>query len=129
MVPKRLKAVRKKFKLSQEKLAELAGIDALNNGAQISNYETGRVSPTFEFVVRVAKALDYPEAYFYTVDDRLAEMFLQVYKNRRNPDFNPYMVTLSEVSLLASDASKAILELNNCLQQTIGKVKPGKRKL
>ncbi len=104
MVPRRLKAVRQAFGLSQEKLAELAGIEATNSRSQISNYEAGRVSPTFEFIVRLSKALDYPEAYFYTVDDVFAESLLQFHRKRDNPDFNPYAAELTEMKKLRDAA-------------------------
>jgi len=97
MVPKRLKDARKKAGLSQERFLQLADVDTVSDKSQISNYESGRFSPPFDFVVQIANALDYPVAYFYTPDDDFAEIILQLHKNRNNPELNPYT---SEVMVL-----------------------------
>ena len=106
MVPKRLKEARLAVGLSQEKLAELADIDATNSRSQISSYESGRHTPPFSFVVRLAKALDYPEYYFYTVDDVAAKSLLAFHKNKNNPDFNPYITELQATKKMLADAHK-----------------------
>ncbi|UAN54626.1 helix-turn-helix transcriptional regulator (plasmid) [Serratia sp. JSRIV002] len=77
MVPKRLKEAREAAGLTQKQLAELVAIEGVNLTSRLSNYEVGRFAPSFDFVVRVAKALDYPEYYFYVVDDDVAELLLQ----------------------------------------------------
>ncbi|TQI77267.1 DNA-binding XRE family transcriptional regulator [Serratia fonticola] len=77
MVPKRLKEAREAAGLTQKQLAELVAIEGVNLTSRISNYEVGRFTPSFDFVVRVAKALNYPEYYFYVVDDDVAELLLQ----------------------------------------------------
>ena len=64
MVPKRLKEAREAAGLSQEKLSELIGVEGVNTRSRLSNYEVGRFTPPFDFILRVAKALDYPESYF-----------------------------------------------------------------
>lgn len=97
MVPKRLKDARKRAGLSQERFLQLADVDTVSDKSQISNYESGRFSPPFDFVVQIANALDYPVAYFYTPDDDFAEIILQLHKNRNNPEINPYT---SEVIVL-----------------------------
>lgn len=121
MVPKRLKEARLAVGLSQEKLAELADVDAMNSRSQISSYEAGRHTPTFSFVVRVAKALDYPEAYFYTVDDVFAETLLQLHRNRSNPSFNPYMVELEETKRLLQEEKKNTMDMVNALKALLDK--------
>ncbi|EKN6275823.1 helix-turn-helix transcriptional regulator [Yersinia enterocolitica] len=110
MVPKRLKEAREAAGLSQEKLSELIGIEGVNTRSRLSNYEVGRFSPPFDFVLRVAKVLDYPENYFYTVDDDFAKTVLQIYRNRTNPDVNPYYNSLVEAKKLAH-------QLNECLKK------------
>ncbi len=50
----RIKELRKKRKLSQERLAEFAAITA----AHMSNIETGKENPTIDTVSRLALALD-----------------------------------------------------------------------
>lgn len=97
MVPKRLKEAREAAGLSQERLAQLVDIDTVNSRSRISNYESGRFTPPFNFIQRVAKVLDYPEGYFYTSDDDFAEIILMTYRNRENPAFNPYFQTLVEI--------------------------------
>ncbi|SQA60587.1 transcriptional regulator, y4mF family [Raoultella planticola] len=80
MVPKRLKEARKAAGLSQEKLAQLVDIETVNSRSRISNYESGTFTPPFDFIVRVANVLDYPEGYFYTLDDDFALFMLSAHK-------------------------------------------------
>ena len=61
MVPKRLVAARKAAGLSQKQLAELIDVDGSNPRSRLSNYEVGRFTPSFDVIVRISKALDYPE--------------------------------------------------------------------
>ena len=114
MVPKRLKEARKKAGLSQEKLVQLADVESVSDKSQVSNYESGKFSPPYEFVVQIARALDYPEAYFYTLDDEFADMILQLYRNKNNPEFNPYLKAMSEaqemVNALKKLLDKAVLK-------------------
>lgn len=117
MVPKRLKEARLAAGLSQEKLAELADVDAMNSRSQISSYEAGRHTPPFNFVVRLANALDYPESYFYTVDDVFAKSLLEFYRNKSNPSFNPYVTELQTVKGKLSQAEKMVETLANFLKK------------
>lgn len=103
MVPKRLKEARIMSGLSQEKFAQLAG---LNSKSQISNYESGRRVASFSFIARLAAALNYPEAYFYTIDDDFAKSLLEFYRNKNNPDFNPYITELQATKKMLADAQK-----------------------
>ncbi|HDO7154518.1 helix-turn-helix domain-containing protein [Yokenella regensburgei] len=95
MVPRRLKAAREAAGLSQEKLAELIGIDGANSRSRLSNYEVGRFSPPFDVIVRIAKVLNYPEYYFYVIDDDIAEMLLHHHQSDHNA---PLMKISAEVS-------------------------------
>lgn len=108
MVPKRLKEARKKAGLSQEKLVQLTDVESVSDKSQISNYESGKYSPPYEFVVQIAKALDYPEGYFYTLDDEFAEQILQLYRNKNNPEFNPYIKTMTEAQNMVNSLKKLL---------------------
>lgn len=81
MVPKRLREARIASGLSQEKLAELVGIDGLSTRSRLSNYEVGRFTPPFDLILRIAKILNYPEYYFYIIDDDVAKMLLDHYRS------------------------------------------------
>lgn len=124
MVPKRLRNARLAAKLSQEKLAQMIDVDAVNSRSQISNYEGGRFTPAFEFIARVAHALDYPTAYFYTEDDDFAERVLLLHRNRHNPDYNPYYFQSQSINLTAkitelekglAEAKELAARLSKCL--------------
>jgi transcriptional regulator with XRE-family HTH domain len=108
MVPKRLKEARKMAGLSQEKLVQLTDVESVSDKSQISNYESGKYSPPYDFVVQIAKALDYPEAYFYTLDDEFADMILQMYRNKNNPEFNPYLKTMSEAQDMVNSLKRLL---------------------
>lgn len=90
MVPKRLKAAREAAGLSQGKLAELIGIEGVSLNSRLSNYESGRFTPSFDVIVRIAKALDYPESYFYTIDDDVAEAILKYHRDKNSDTLNPF---------------------------------------
>lgn len=76
MIPKRLKEARKRAKLTQEKLAVMAGIDEATAYSRMSHYENGTHRPSFETVCAFAKVLNVPECYFYAVDDSLLKPYL-----------------------------------------------------
>lgn len=116
MVPKRLKEARKKAGLSQEGLLQLADMETVSNKSQISSYESGRYSPPFEFIEKIAKKLDYPEAYFYTSDDHFAESILELHRNKNNPDFNPYITELKQLKQQLKDAQKMASSLSDFLK-------------
>ncbi|UJT80848.1 MULTISPECIES: helix-turn-helix transcriptional regulator [Edwardsiella] len=97
MVPKRLREAREASGLSQGKLAELIGLEGVSLNSRLSNYEVGRFTPSFDFVVRVAKVLDYPECYFYTIDDDFAELLLQYHRTKNSAMLNPFYDPQDEV--------------------------------
>ncbi|CCI78512.1 unnamed protein product [Klebsiella pneumoniae subsp. rhinoscleromatis SB3432] len=113
MVPKRLEEARLRAKLTQEHLIELRRVDIVQDKSQISNYETGKFYPPFHFIVNVAKALNYPEAYFYTLDDDFAELLLNIHRNKRNADVNYYTKPVK-------DARKLVNELKQLLDNAAG---------
>jgi transcriptional regulator with XRE-family HTH domain len=117
MVPKRLKEARKRANLSQEGLLQLADMETVSNKSQVSSYESGRYSPPFEFIVQIAKALDYPEAYFYTADDVFADTILQIHRNKNDPRFNPYITELNILKQRLQEAQKAASSLAELLKK------------
>lgn len=120
MVPKRLKEAREMAGISQEKLSQLIGVEGINTRSRLSSYEVGRTEPPFNLVKKIAKVLDYPENYFYTVDDDFAKTVLEFHRNRMNPDSNPHYNTVIEVKKLAEqldEARKLVGELSECLKR------------
>ena len=79
MVPKRLRIARDLADMSQEDLAAAAGVSEETGSSRISHYEHGRHQPKFELVCQMAKVLNVPEGYFYTLDDSFAEAMLKLY--------------------------------------------------
>ncbi|VEB55492.1 XRE family transcriptional regulator [Salmonella enterica subsp. enterica] len=56
-----------------------------NPQARVSvSYEKEVHAPDFKLVCKLAAALDVPEAYFYAVDDELAELILQYHRFKKN---------------------------------------------
>lgn len=74
---KRLKEARQRKDLSQEKLGVLAGIDEMSASARMNQYERGKHAPDWLTVERLAAVLDVPVAYFYAVEDDVAELLMK----------------------------------------------------
>jgi len=81
VVAKRLREVRHKKKISQEKLGVMAGIDEFSASARINQYERGIHVPDLKTVERLAAALDTPVPYFYSSDDDMANWILAYKSN------------------------------------------------
>lgn len=73
---KRLKEMRKSVGISQKQLGIEAGIDEFSSSARMNQYEKGTHAPDFGMVSRIAEVLGVEAAYFYTLDDSLAELIL-----------------------------------------------------
>ena len=73
-LPKRLKEARLSAKLSQKELGIAAGIDPFSASPRINQYETGKHTPDFLTLKKLAEVLSVPTAFFYAEEDRLAEM-------------------------------------------------------
>ncbi|HEK1028166.1 TPA: helix-turn-helix transcriptional regulator [Proteus mirabilis] len=84
MVPFRLRYARKMAKLTQTRLGTLAGMDVASARSRISQYESGLHKPSFEVVCKLAKILNLPECYVYTVNDYLAEDIMKLYREKYN---------------------------------------------
>ncbi|CAM4450175.1 MAG: hypothetical protein LEGION0403_FIIPPAGN_02276 [Legionella sp.] len=66
-LPKRLKEARVAAGISQKKLGIAAGIDEFSANPRINQYESGKHSPDFCTLKRIAAVLSVPTAYFYNV--------------------------------------------------------------
>ena len=73
-ITKRLKEARKAIGISQKNLGIAAGIDEFSSSPRMNQYETGKHMPDYSVLVRIAKVLNVPPAYFYAEDDMLAEI-------------------------------------------------------
>lgn len=120
MVYQRLKVAREAAGLTQEKLAELIGISGSSLNSRLSNYESGRNTPSFDIVVRIAQVLNYPESYFYTIDDDFAEAILRFYREQNNASLNPYYDAHKELSnykTTIKEAKVMVERLSDLLQR------------
>lgn len=84
MIGKRLKISRVKSALTQAELGVRAGLDEESASARISSYEKEVHAPDFKLVCKLAAVLDVPEAYFYAVDDDLAELIIQYHRFKKS---------------------------------------------
>ncbi|AKE59665.1 transcriptional regulator [Citrobacter amalonaticus Y19] len=83
MMGKRLKISRINAGLKQAELGVRAGLDEESASARISSYENEVHAPDFRLVRKIAAVLDVPEAYFYAVEDDLAELILRYHRYRK----------------------------------------------
>ncbi|WP_115701845.1 helix-turn-helix domain-containing protein [Legionella sainthelensi] len=72
-LPKRLKEARTAAGMSQKQLGIAAGMDEFSASPRINQYETGKHTPDFLTLKRIAMVLSVPTAYFYAEEDDLAE--------------------------------------------------------
>ncbi|WP_323016232.1 helix-turn-helix transcriptional regulator [Castellaniella sp.] len=79
-VGKRLKEARTEAGLSQEKLGVLAGIDEMSASARMNQYERGKHVPDFGTISRIAKVLNVPPSYFYSVADDEAVLLVTYHR-------------------------------------------------
>ncbi|MDP3559859.1 MAG: helix-turn-helix transcriptional regulator [Legionellaceae bacterium] len=82
-IAKRLKEARLAAKISQKKLGIAAGMDEFSASARMNHYELGRHTPDYSTLKRISEILNISPAYFYTEDDRLAEI-IKIYKKLTN---------------------------------------------
>lgn len=73
---RRLRELRCKAEISQEKLGVMIGLDEGTVSARISRYEAGIHEPPLLTVEKIASALKAPLPYFYCPDDDLARLIL-----------------------------------------------------
>lgn len=82
-IAKRLKEARLAAKISQKKLGIAAGMDEFSASARMNHYEIGRHTPDYSTLKRISEILNVSPAYFYTEDDRLAEI-IKIYEQLNN---------------------------------------------
>ena len=73
-IPKRLKEAREAAGLSQKSLGIAAGIDEFSASPRMNQYETGKHTPDYATLKKIAKVLKVPTAYFYAEEDDLAKL-------------------------------------------------------
>lgn len=120
MIPKRLREARETAGLSQEALSELTIISR----SGVANYEAGRFSPSFVWVDRLAKALNYPTAYFYTEDDEFAYLILALHRQQSDADRKIDSVVARQLEIVTAElqeARKTIEEINKLSSRFIKK--------
>ena len=76
----RLKEIRTAAGLSQKTLGIQAGLDQFVASTRVNRYELGVHKADFLIAQRLAEILDVPTAYFYTEDDRLAELMVAYHR-------------------------------------------------
>lgn len=88
-IAKRLKEARKNAGLSQKNLGEMAGVDPNSASARMNQYETGKHSPDFGMLQRLAKVLNVPVEYFYTDNNDVAKLLVKIHlmDNVKKVDF------------------------------------------
>ncbi|WP_080206477.1 helix-turn-helix domain-containing protein [Salmonella enterica] len=118
MVPKRLREAREAAGLSQEKLAELVGVEGVNPRSRMSNYEAGRFTPPFEFVCRVADVLGYPEYYFYILNDVTAKLLLRMHQGEQNLH-EDIEFEAKKMAQQLDDVRKLVTQLTECLKHRL----------
>lgn len=79
-IAKRLKEIRLEIGLSQKQLGIAIGVDEFVASARMNQYETGKYTPNFFILQKIANIVHMPVAFFYTADDRLAQFIKLFYK-------------------------------------------------
>jgi transcriptional regulator with XRE-family HTH domain len=97
LVARRLKEARNLAGLSQERLGVLAGIDEMSASARMNQYERGKHVPDLGTVMRIAKALNVPTAYFYAISDDEADLLMKFHRMTKSQK-TKVMVLVSELS-------------------------------
>lgn len=115
MVPRRLKEAREFRGLTQAELSSIVGVEGKNPSSLISSYEVGRSQPPYSLVVRIAKALNHPVPYFYTEEDDVAALILNIYQNRNDPNKNSDIDIVRQIDSMRTKfelAKQAIKDIN-----------------
>lgn len=101
LLGKRIQELRKSRKLTQEKLAEIIGIDVVS----LSKIETGRNYPTSENLEKIAKVLDILpfELYKFEIPKTSEEFIAEIQKN---------------INLIKNDTKKLKI-LNNIIKELL----------
>ncbi|MCF7360873.1 helix-turn-helix domain-containing protein [Vibrio sp. A1-b2] len=73
-IPERLKAARKKAKITQKDLGVKIGMEESSASGRMNHYEKGRHVPDIGTLTRMAEELDIPLNYFFCKDEVTAEL-------------------------------------------------------
>ncbi|MFM2478413.1 helix-turn-helix domain-containing protein [Celerinatantimonas sp. MCCC 1A17872] len=73
-IPARLKAARKKAKITQKDLGVKIGMEESSASGRMNHYEKGRHVPDIGTLNRMAEELDVPLNYFFCQDEVTAEL-------------------------------------------------------
>ncbi|HHF3112018.1 TPA: helix-turn-helix domain-containing protein [Vibrio diabolicus] len=73
-IPARLKAARKKAKITQKDLGVKIGMEESSASGRMNHYEKGRHVPDIGTLTRMAEELDVPLNYFFCQDEVTAEL-------------------------------------------------------
>ncbi|MDC0611355.1 helix-turn-helix domain-containing protein [Vibrio sp.] len=73
-IPERLKAARKKAKITQKDLGVRIGMEESSASGRMNHYEKGRHVPDIGTLTRMAEELGVPLNYFFCQDDVTAEL-------------------------------------------------------
>ncbi|WGY47403.1 helix-turn-helix transcriptional regulator [Vibrio sp. ABG19] len=73
-IPARLKAARKKAKITQKDLGVKIGMEESSASGRMNHYEKGRHVPDIGTLSRMAEELDVPLNYFFCKDEMSAEL-------------------------------------------------------
>jgi len=80
IVGKRMKELRERLGVSQEKVGVAIGIDESSSRARISRYELGVHEPQVPTARLIADALEAPLTYLYCEDDNTASLLLALHR-------------------------------------------------
>lgn len=104
-IGKRIRTIRRRQYLSQEKLAELSNLSRVT----ISGIETGKKKPNVESLVSIAEALHVsPDDLLFNKDDLLSQI-MHFYKNC-SPKEQKLLFTLSKETLSILHDQKIFLD-------------------
>ncbi|EHH1280150.1 helix-turn-helix transcriptional regulator [Vibrio parahaemolyticus] len=73
-IPERLKAARKKARITQKDLGVKIGMEESSASGRMNHYEKGRHVPDIGTLTRMAEELSVPLHYFFCKDDTTAEL-------------------------------------------------------
>lgn len=77
-IPARLKAARKKAKITQKDLGVKIGMEESSASGRMNHYEKGRHVPDIGTLNRMAEELGVPLNYFFCKDDLTAELVCMI---------------------------------------------------
>ena len=92
VIGKRLKISRVRADLTQAELGVLCRLDEESASARISSYEKEVHAPDFQACLCWRQCFDVPEAYFYAVDDDLAELILQYHRFKKSNPGSTFII-------------------------------------